>query len=82
MLTDPDLLERLKDEKLARCADAIRREGWGVLVDPDLAPGLRREKSDFLAEEIERLKEIGDRLGAEGLDWSTWQRLVDERAGI
>ena len=83
MLTDPDLLERLKNEKLARCADAIRRdEGWGVLVDPDLAPSLRREKSDFLAEEIERLKEIDDRLGAEGLDSSTWRRLVDERAGI
>ena len=83
MLTDPDLLERLKNEKLARCADAIRRdEGWGVLVDPDLASSLRREKSDFLAEEMERLREIDDRLGAEGLDSSTWRRLDDERAGI
>jgi hypothetical protein len=82
MLTDPDLLERLKNEKLARWADAIRRdEGWGVLVDPDLVPSLRRAKSDFLAEEMERLKEIDDRLGAEGLE-STWRRLVDERAGI
>jgi len=24
MLNDPDLLERLKNEKLARCAEAIR----------------------------------------------------------
>ncbi len=71
MLTDPDLLEQLKNEKLARCADAIRRdEGWGVLVDPDLAQSLRREKSDFLVEEIERLKEIGDRLGTEGLEFA------------
>jgi hypothetical protein len=62
MLTDPDLLERLKNEKLARCADAIRRdEGWGVLVDPDSGPSLRREKSDFLAEEMDFPKEHAKR---------------------
>ena len=81
-LTDPELLVRLEKEKLAQRADEIRRaEGWGVLIDPAAASGLRRVPYDFRPD-TDALEEIDNRLGDHELTNEDEQCLLDEQDRI
>jgi ParB/RepB/Spo0J family partition protein len=81
-LTDPELLARLEEEKLAQHADEIRRaEGWGVLIDPAAASGLRRVPYDFRPD-TDALEEIDNRLGDDELTNEDEQCLLDEQDRI
>ena len=81
-LTDPELLARLEKEKLAQRADEIRRaEGWGVLIDPAAASGLRRVPYDFRPD-TDALEEIDNRLGDHELTNEDEQCLLDEQDRI